>query len=132
MEGFHQKVQEVMLENGLMQRDQQNLPAKNNCSIANILLYVLFFLFYFLRTSTSPIRQQFCYVSFVQFAEIAFLNVSYAKTIILLSKRAKAYINRLNLVETFLSKTVMSLNNWATEELFEKPIFIVLCIKQKS
>ena len=36
-------------------------------------------------------------------------------------KRAKAYINRLNLVETFLSKTVMSLNNWVTEELFEKP-----------
>ena len=107
MEGFHQKVQEVMLENGLMQRDQQNLPAKNNCSIANILLYVLFFLFYFLRTSTSPIRQQFCYVSFVQFAEIAFLNVSYAKTIILLSKRAKAYINRLNLVETFLSKIIV-------------------------
>ena len=43
----------------------------------------------------------------MQFAEIAFLNVSYAKTIILLSKRAKAYINRLNLVETFLSKIII-------------------------
>ena len=44
----------------------------------------------------------------MQFAEIAFLNVSYAKTIILLSKRAKAYINRLNLVETFLSKIIVN------------------------
>ena len=73
------------------------------------IFYYMFssFYFIFLRTSTSPIRQQFCYVSFVQFAEIAFLNVSYAKTIILLSKRAKAYINRLNLVETFLSKIIV-------------------------
>ena len=44
----------------------------------------------------------------MQFAEIAFLNVSYAKTIILLSKRVKAYINWLNLVETFLSIIIVN------------------------
>ena len=44
----------------------------------------------------------------MQFAEIAFLNVSYAKTIILLSKRVKAYINRLNLVDTSLRKIIVN------------------------
>ena len=83
-------------------------PAKNNCSIANIILYVLFFLFYFFANQhqSYPSIVLLCFFCAVCRNSIfkCFLCENYYSSV----KKSKAYIDRLNLVETFLSKIIVN------------------------